>query len=30
VTRSQLNPDKPGQFGLYLRPVSVQKKEDIG
>jgi hypothetical protein len=29
-TRSQLNPDKPGQFGLYLSPVSIQKKEGIG
>jgi hypothetical protein len=30
VTRSQLNPNKTGQYGLYLRPVSVQKKEGIG
>jgi hypothetical protein len=29
-TRSQLNPDKPGQSGLYLRPVSFEKILRIG
>jgi hypothetical protein len=30
LTRSQLNLNKTGQYGLYLRPVSMQKTEGIG